>query len=334
MALWLKRTTLTVLSLLLCSVAVTGTDASASPRHRAHHHHARHHHHRRGRGGGRGAGDPGNDYPARWQNAPQDSTLDSWGEENRECTSFAAWALSSRNGFNMPFNANARDWGTQAAARGYAVNSTPAIGSIAWSGPGDHVAWVAAVGTGTVFIEEYNYDYHGHYHDRWVPTGMFQYIHFKDISSGNAGSSGTPAQPIQGGGTQPIQGGGDQQIQVTGGPPIQGGGGQGGGATSGPVYTVMNTSETPPDGVWFRNSPHINDTDRVTGHGVYMNEQVQVHCYAWGDAVGPYSNSLWYNVTNVTRPTNNGAPNVGYLNAHYVNDGAVANQVDSGVPAC
>jgi len=103
---------------------------------------------------------------------------------------------------------------------------------------------------------------------------------------------------------------------------------------SGPIFTVMNTSESPPDGVWFRNSPHSADTDRVTGHGVYMNEQVQLQCYSWGDAVGPYGNTLWYDVTNVTRPTNNGVSNSGYLNAHYINDGLAANQIDAGVPQC
>jgi uncharacterized membrane protein YgcG len=108
------------------------------------------------------------------------------------------------------------------------------------------------------------------------------------------------------------------------------------GAASGPVFTVMNTSETPPDGVWFRNSPHTADTDRVTGHGVYMGDRVQLQCYAWGDAVGAYSNRLWYYVNNVTRPIvpSNGQPNVGYLNAHYINDGAPANVVDTGVGQC
>jgi hypothetical protein len=105
-------------------------------------------------------------------------------------------------------------------------------------------------------------------------------------------------------------------------------------ATSGPIFTVMNTSETLPDGVWFRNSPHTADTDRVTGHGVYKNEQVQLECYAQGDAVGPYNNQLWYFALNVTRPTNAGVTNQGYLNAHYINDGKLANQVDSGVPQC
>ena len=96
----------------------------------------------------------------------------------------------------------------------------------------------------------------------------------------------------------------------------------------------MNTSETPPDGVWFRSSPHTGDTDKVTGHGVYMGEQVQLRCYAWGDVIGPYNDSLWYYVNNVSRPTNAGVPNVGYLNAHYINDGMLANQVDEELGEC
>jgi len=96
----------------------------------------------------------------------------------------------------------------------------------------------------------------------------------------------------------------------------------------------MNTSETPPDGVYFRNSPHVSDTSRVSGLGVYSGEQVQLLCYAFGDGVGPYSDALWYDVLNVSRPTNQGVPDRGYLNAHYINDGKVANQADAGVPAC
>jgi hypothetical protein len=101
-----------------------------------------------------------------------------------------------------------------------------------------------------------------------------------------------------------------------------------------PIFTVMNTSEAPPDGVWFRNSPHTADTNRVTGLGVYVNERIQLQCYAFGDALGPYTDSLWYRVDNLTRATVNGQANAGYLNAHYINDGKNSNQVDDGVPAC
>lgn len=105
-------------------------------------------------------------------------------------------------------------------------------------------------------------------------------------------------------------------------------------AASGPIFTVMNTSETPPDGVYFRNSPHTADTSRITGLGVYKNERVQLECYATGDAVPPYNDKLWYRVNNVTRPTVGGRVNVGYLNAHYINDGRNANVVDAGVAKC
>lgn len=102
------------------------------------------------------------------------------------------------------------------------------------------------------------------------------------------------------------------------------------------VFRVMNTSETLPDGVWFRRSAQTADTRRVTGHGVYMNDQVEVHCYIFGESVGHYNNRLWYHVSNVTRPTVavDGTVNAGYLSAHYINDGTVANEVVPGVPAC
>jgi hypothetical protein len=107
------------------------------------------------------------------------------------------------------------------------------------------------------------------------------------------------------------------------------------GAASGPIFTVMNTSETLPDGVYFRNSPSWSDTYRIYGLGVFMNERVQLECYAFGEAIGPYSNRLWYYALNVTRPVNyNGAANQGMLNGHYIDDGQPANVIDAGVPAC
>ena len=133
-----------------------------------------------GRGGG---GDPGDDYPAVWRNARQDSMLDQWREYNRECTSFVAWALYSRNGFNMPFYDNANNWGPDAIKRGFTVNSTPAPGSVAWSNAGSfgHVAYVENVIGNSVYIEEYNEHYNGTYDSRTVPASTFTgYIHFKD----------------------------------------------------------------------------------------------------------------------------------------------------------
>jgi surface antigen len=154
--------------------------------------------------GGKGGGiDPGDDYPAQWRNRPKDSVLDQWREYNRECTSFVAWALYSRNGFNMPFWGNAKDWGPKAISRGYAVTTTPAVGSVAWSQSGTwgHVAYVVAVSGGTVTIEEYNHNFKGTYDKRSVPASSFTgYIHFKDptpdvVSPPQPPATSVPAAP-------------------------------------------------------------------------------------------------------------------------------------------
>jgi surface antigen len=113
-----------------------------------------------------------------------DSLVDDWGEYNRERTSFVAWRLSSRNGFTMPFHDNSSGWAADAQSRGYTVDSTPAVGSVAfWTG-GNHVAWVEAVHSSptSIDVEEYNVNNDGLYHEELSKstTGL-QFIHFKDI---------------------------------------------------------------------------------------------------------------------------------------------------------
>ncbi|GLZ51680.1 hypothetical protein Acsp07_12970 [Actinomycetospora sp. NBRC 106378] len=100
-----------------------------------------------------------------------------------------------------------------------------------------------------------------------------------------------------------------------------------------PVFTVMNTSETPPDGVWFRDNPAASGP-RLGGYGVYQNDRVQLRCYGWGESIGRFGNRLWYYSANLTRPNAPGRPNVGWLNAHFVDDRQNANAVVPGVPAC
>ncbi len=148
-----------------------------------------------------GAGD---DYPANLKNAALDAIVDPWNFYNRECTSFAAWCLNSRNGVkftNQYLGAsrwgNANTWGTVAKSLGVTVNMTPAVGAIAWwtTGKYGHVAWVSAVNGSSVFIEEYNYKVRGGYGTRTIaasdPAG---YIHIKDITpSGKPMTSGYDA---------------------------------------------------------------------------------------------------------------------------------------------
>ena len=138
------------------------------------------------------ASDRGDTYPSQYKNAGLDEMVDEWNFYNRECTSFVAWCLNSRNG--VAFHnwmggmrwGHAKTWGTTAQALGYAVNNSPAVGSVAWSNVGDygHVAWVSSVNGGQVTIEEYNYNYNGRFNSRTVSISTFTgYIHIQDIAA-------------------------------------------------------------------------------------------------------------------------------------------------------
>ncbi len=134
-----------------------------------------------------------NDYPAKWKNIARDSTFDTWGEYNRECTSWVAWRLHGHNKFEMPFHANAGQWGSKAKKLGYTVNATPAIGSVAYwdTSTRSHVAWVEAVNPdNTVTIEEYNIGGSGRYDEATIPIASpTGYIHFQDLATSFADRS-------------------------------------------------------------------------------------------------------------------------------------------------
>ncbi len=102
--------------------------------------------------GGNGSIARGDDYPAYYKNGSQE--IDKWRMYSRQCTSFAAFRLSSVNG-------------------GYG-----------------HVAWVSNVMGDNIEIEEYNYGYTGSYNKRIVKANtMTGFIHFKDLEVGNVVSS-------------------------------------------------------------------------------------------------------------------------------------------------
>ncbi len=129
------------------------------------------------------------DYPANLKNARKDALVDPWRFYNRECTSFVAWCLNSRNGveFDNWYKGvkwgNASHWRAAAQSVGIPVDTKPAVGAVAWlSG---HVAWVAAVEGDNVTVEEYNRTYKdGKYNCRTVPSSTFTaYIHIKDLAA-------------------------------------------------------------------------------------------------------------------------------------------------------
>ncbi len=129
------------------------------------------------------AGDPGHGgYPATWNNAPQDSVLDSWGMYNRECVSYTAWKVYQTFGY-MPYwggSGNANEWPGDAARAGIATGSTPRVHSVAiWNvGAFGHAMWVEAVSGNTIYVSQYNYDYAGHYSEMSISASGLTYIYF------------------------------------------------------------------------------------------------------------------------------------------------------------
>ena len=127
------------------------------------------------------------DYP--YSGHAMDGSYDPWKFCYRNCTSFVAWRLNSRNGvdFNDWYGGVdwgwAGNWGYAAQSIGITVDNTPAVGAVAWQSSG-HVAWVSEVyDDSSIYIEEYNWDGDGKYHSRprnaWDYTG---FIHIKDIN--------------------------------------------------------------------------------------------------------------------------------------------------------
>jgi surface antigen len=216
--------------------------------------------------GGRGGVGLVDDYPAKWRDAPQDSELDNWKELNRECTSFVAFRLASRAGFNMPFWDNAINWGPRASALGYKVDNTPTIGSVAWTmAHGGHVAWVAEVEGSTVTIEQYNADFHGHYSWEKVPSSRFQYIHFHDLVPESSSTPATAPSTLQGSspslqgsspslqGSSPVlQGGNGNELQPSPSGPGTGGGGA---PSNPPTPEGFVIEDTIYGGTWARTDP-------------------------------------------------------------------------------
>lgn len=128
-------------------------------------------------------GDPNHGgYPAQWDNAPQDSQVDSWGMYSRECVSYAAWKVHQTYG-RMPYwggIGNANQWVRNARNVGIPTGSVPQVHSVAISLNGyyGHAMWVEAVSGNMVYISQYNYDMHGRYSEMWVDGRNFTYIYF------------------------------------------------------------------------------------------------------------------------------------------------------------
>lgn len=114
--------------------------------------------------------DPADDYP--WRGGGGLSPLRYY---KGECVDFVAWRLNRDQGSTSapfkwdwgtmtPGGGSARYWKSAWESKGWPVSNTPIVGSVAWFGGGNHVAYVKEVlGDGTVVLEEYNAGiYHGY----------------------------------------------------------------------------------------------------------------------------------------------------------------------------
>ena len=123
------------------------------------------------------------DYPF-----PADSPdeVDPWAFYKRECTSFVAWRLNKVMSFHNTMRggrfSNAENWDENARAIGFKVNRKPRKGSVMVrnSGTYGHVAMVAKVGRGRIFVEQYNAGGTHNYSKQWLPVESYMtFIHFK-----------------------------------------------------------------------------------------------------------------------------------------------------------
>jgi hypothetical protein len=234
----------------------------------------------------------------------QDSVVDSWGEDNRECTSFVAWALSTRNHYTLPWRGgDAYKWGSLAQARGITVNDTPTVGSVAWEPqlPGHywgHVMWVSNVVGNQVTVEEYNEHGNGTYDQRTFTQSSkpYHYIHFKDLQAGTSAPVSVP-------------------------PP-----------TSPPSGVVSTHAET--TGSVAATWSNYNNAGGSQGPSIAKNSTVQISCKLTGFKVAD-GNTWWYRLA--SSPWNNNF----YVSADaFYNNGSTSGTlkgtpwVDSAVPNC
>jgi surface antigen len=130
-----------------------------------------------------GARELGDDYPWAYElSDEQGGGLSPLNYFYRECVDFVAWRLNRDAGsLTEPFKyvwsnltpngGNASQWKYAWDAHGWETSATPVVGSVAWFGYSNHVAYVKEVlDGGFVLIEEYNYGYSHVYGQRVIPA--------------------------------------------------------------------------------------------------------------------------------------------------------------------
>jgi hypothetical protein len=97
-------------------------------------------------------------------------------------------------------------------------------------------------------------------------------------------------------------------------------------AMADPVFPTMNDS----GGIYWRSAPNWNNPIVQSGYGVYPGTYISVHCYQTGTSVPGSANTMWVQAAWASGP----GTGHGWINEHFVNDGAPINQAAPGVPPC
>jgi hypothetical protein len=95
---------------------------------------------------------------------------------------------------------------------------------------------------------------------------------------------------------------------------------------SGQAFPVMHAD----GGIYWRASPSWGSAIAKAGNGFYPGTTVRVSCSASGSAVPGSANTMWVQAVWVAGPGRGG----GWINEHFLNDGAPINQAAAGVPPC
>jgi hypothetical protein len=93
-----------------------------------------------------------------------------------------------------------------------------------------------------------------------------------------------------------------------------------------PTFATMNAA----GGIYWRSAPDWNTPIARAGFGVYPGTTISVRCFQRGSAVPGSANTMWVQASWVAGP----GTGSGWINEHFVNDGAAINQPPPGVPAC
>jgi hypothetical protein len=97
-------------------------------------------------------------------------------------------------------------------------------------------------------------------------------------------------------------------------------------ASANSIFGTMNDA----GGVYWRSAPNWNDPVAQSGNGFYPGTYVSVSCYQAGTSVPGSANTMWVKASWVSGPGSGS----GWMDEHFVNDGAPINQAASGIPAC